>query len=82
MISHAYFLSMGGFVLHTHRERGDKASDIEHPLCPDEFLFLLRMAYIGMPKMTEKKIKDKGKGDFPKSLMVMQTGWFNASHTD
>jgi hypothetical protein len=76
-MSHAYFLGMGGFVLHDHGEEGNDASAIEHPLCPDEFLFLLRMAYIDIPKMTQREIKDKSKGDIlSKLLTVMQTGWF------
>jgi hypothetical protein len=73
-MSHGYFLSMGGFVLYGHGEGGD---DIKHPLCPDEFRFLLRMAYIDVPKITQREIKDKSKGDIlSKSLTVMQTGWF------
>jgi hypothetical protein len=80
-MSHAYFLSMGGFMLLDHAERDNdadpKESAIEHPLCPDEFLFLLRMAYVDLPKITQREIKDRSKGDIlSKSLTVMQVGWF------
>ena len=68
-------------MLLDHAERDNdadpKESAIEHPLCPDEFLFLLRMAYVDLPKITQKEIKDRSKGDIlSKSLTVMQVGWF------
>ena len=64
-------------MLHVHGEQGKDAIAIEHPLCPDEFLFLLRMAYIDLPNITEREIKDRSKGDIvSKLLTLVQTGWF------
>ena len=54
--THGYFVSMGGFVVNGCPSRSD------HPLTPEEFVFLVRKGYIDVPCVTEKEINDKSKG--------------------
>ena len=68
--THAFFLIMGGFTLHTQGKplRVLDWRDLEA---------LARAGRINWPDITEEEIKDKSKGDyFSKSIVVLQTTWF------
>jgi len=69
--THGYFVSMGGFMLHGCPDR------LDHPLTPDELVFLVQKGYIDVPSITKKEIDDKSKGDLvSKGITIAQTGWF------
>jgi hypothetical protein len=65
--SHGYFAIMGGFMIF----EGDKE---HHTVTPDELEELLKNGNI---RITEKEIRDKGRGDaLSKGLILVQTTWF------
>ena len=65
--THAFFLIMGGFTLHTQGK----------PLRVLDLEALARAGRINWPDITEEEIKDKSKGDyFSKGTVVLQTTWF------
>jgi hypothetical protein len=62
---------MGGFMLHGCPGR------LDHPLTPDELVFLVQKGYIDVPSITKREIDDKSKSDVvSKGITVVQTGWF------
>lgn len=65
--SHGYFAIMGGFMVF----EGDKE---HHSVSPEELKKLLKEGAI---RITEKEIKDKGRGDaLSKGFILVQTTWF------
>jgi hypothetical protein len=68
---------MGGFVLDCTDVDQPESLELDHPMSPDEFLFLLEENYINVPLITEEEIRDRSKGDvLSKALTVLQMGWF------
>ncbi|TDL16980.1 hypothetical protein BD410DRAFT_754858 [Rickenella mellea] len=68
--THGFFALMGGFMLYD----GDKAL---YTLLPPELETLSQDGKIVFPKITEKEIKDRSKGDaLSKGFVLIQTGWF------
>ena len=68
--THAFFLIMGGFTLHTQGKplRVLDWRDLEA---------LARAGLIDWPNITEEEIKDKSKGDYlSKGIVILQTTWF------
>jgi hypothetical protein len=50
---------------------------LDHPLTPDELVYLVQKGYIDVPSITKKEIDDKSKGDMmSKGITIVQTGWF------
>jgi hypothetical protein len=72
--THGFFVIMGGFELYD--------SDGERPLYPLDFENIEKLVQSGaidFPKIAEKDIEDRSKGDIiSKGLAVIQTGWFIA----
>jgi hypothetical protein len=70
--THGFFVVMGGFELYS--------SDGERPLCPldlENVEKLVQSGAIDFPKIAEKEIEDRSKGDIiSKGLAIIQTGWF------
>jgi hypothetical protein len=73
-LAHGFFVIMGGFELYD--------SDGERPLYPldiERIEKLVQNGAIDFPKIEEKEIEDRSKGDIiSKGLAVVQTGWFIA----
>jgi hypothetical protein len=73
-LAHGFFVIMGGFELYD--------SDGERPLYPldlESIEKLVQSGAIDFPKIQEKEIEDRSKGDIiSKGLAVIQTGWFIA----
>ncbi|TDL14701.1 hypothetical protein BD410DRAFT_902936 [Rickenella mellea] len=68
--THGFFAIMGGFMLVS----GDKAL---HTLLPEELDELHTKGKIVFPRITEREILDKSKGDMiSKAFVILQTSWF------
>ena len=70
-MTHAFFVSMGGFTL--HGEQGIPLRILE----PSELESLSEAGRIEWPSITEAEIQDRSKGDhFSKGIVLIQTSWF------
>jgi hypothetical protein len=68
--AHAFFLIMGGFMLH---ERGKPDRVLE----AEELERLSEAGKIDWPTITEEEIADRSKGDYlSKTIVIFQTTWF------
>ena len=68
--THAFFLIMGGFTLHT-QGRPLRVLDWR------DLQGLASAGWIDWPDITEEEIKDKSKGDYlSKCIVILQTTWF------
>ena len=68
--THAFFLIMGGFTLHT---KGRPLRVLEWK----DLEALARAGRVDWPNITEEEIKDRSKGDYlSKGIVILQTTWF------
>ncbi|KDQ62098.1 hypothetical protein JAAARDRAFT_189471 [Jaapia argillacea MUCL 33604] len=73
--SHAFFALMGGFMFFD----GEKPLEALHP---QELRWLSQKGEIDFPRISEREIKDKSKGDMiSKGLVAAQTTWFGLQCT-
>ncbi|KAG2356469.1 hypothetical protein BDR07DRAFT_1535345 [Suillus spraguei] len=69
-LTHGFFASMGGFVLHVNGEPWAT-------LKPDELLGFVRNGSVEMPVITKADIQDRSKGDvLSKCVAILQLVWF------